>query len=321
MYKALIANGPATTVVDPVGDLTGTWVAVPAAMFSTTVSVAASGALSASNINKLHKFSGAAAAMTLPALAGLTPGSTFTCVSHFGSEVSFAPDGANVFAGVNGSTVSAILEAWSSVVFTVSATANTWDVAFFRGNKQRRVLTSGAIGAVPELPFILSTLDTAQGAGNRYVLTLVNFQPAADDKELRMVLTKDAGATYENTSFYGAGIGAESDGTFSDIANSNAAYFTVAGGTTAAGEGMSNAANETGEIEIRLISVNTGVAVMPRIRYNNSFINATGNEQSQFGSGTRKAAEDYDGFKLFWETAGNFVASGSYVLYKLEAPF
>lgn len=324
LYVAVVANGPATTVVNPVGDLTGTWVTFMSAtrgMFSATVSVAASGNLSATNVNKLHKFIAPAAAMGLPSLAGMTAGDTFTCVNHSAFDISFTRDGADTLAGVNGSSTVAILEPYSSITFTVSATAGVWDVAFFKGNRERRVLTAGNIAAAATLPFILSTLDPAQSPANRYVLTLINFQPAADDQELHMVMTQDGGATYENTTYYGAGLGAESDATPSNIANSNASHITVAGGTLAAGEGMSNVAGETGEIELRLISMNTGAAVMPRVRYQNSFINASGNEQSQYGSGTRKNAQDYDGFRLQWEGGGNFVATGQYVLYKLEGVF
>ncbi len=328
-YKALIANGPATTVVDPVGDVTGTWVsflAIARGMFSTTVNVAASGALSAANVNKLHKFNTAAAAMTLPTLVGLSPGDTFTCVSHFNKEVSFTPDGANVLAGVNGSTTVAVLEPYSCLTFTVSATANTWDVGFFKGNKERRVLTAGSItGSVSNLPFVLSTLDPVQSLYNRYELWVRGFQPATTDKMVYGLVSDDAGASYANTlydSIIGGNIANDNSGGATRTKSQQAQAQGVILGGDGANDALSNAANLTATMVLDITNMNTGQSRFPYVSLiRGLYYGDSGNLYHMGGGMSRKSASDYDALKLTLESGGNFANVGSYVLYKVDGPF
>jgi len=81
----------------------------------------------AANAGKLHFSSGAAAATTMPAIAGVTTGTAYYFVNYLATDVTIARDGASTFAGVNGSTTSITVAPYSAVTIAKSAAA-VWSV-------------------------------------------------------------------------------------------------------------------------------------------------------------------------------------------------
>lgn len=274
----------------------------------------------AANAGKLHFSSAAAAATTMPAIAGVTTGTAYYFVNYLATDVTIARDGASTFAGVNGSTTSITVAPYSAVTIAKGAAA-VWDVTNFAGNSEERVLSAGNLSASASLAFVLSTLDPTQSVKNTYLLRLNGFQPASDDVTSYLTASTDAGSTYVATGYYGSLLGRDSNGGGLSQDSNNAAQAIVLG-ASGANESLSNAADETASIELLIKNCNTGTSVRPHIQVKGSYWEAAANRYAQVeGAVSNSAAGDYDAVKLTWEGAGNFAAVGTYALYKLAKPF
>jgi hypothetical protein len=181
-----------------------------------------------------------------------------------------------------------------------------------------RLITSGSLTAAASLEFILSTLDSSQSVNNSYLIRLIGIQPSADDQELWMTLSSDAGSTYASTLYesISEGKSSQSTATVIGVNYTAAAQMCIAGGT--ASNSLSNAANETAMIDIYLSNVNTGTSLYPHIWARCVYYSATTPYYVRQETGaSRLAAADYDAVKLTWESGGNFAAVGKYYLYAI----
>lgn len=179
-----------------------------------------------------------------------------------------------------------------------------------------RLLASGSLTATASLSFILSTLDTAQSVDNCYLIRLIGIQPASDDQELWATLSSDAGSTYAATVYESNMYGSYSNG-LAAAGGYTAGTQILAAGSSSGTLSFSNAANETGYVEILLANCNTGTSIYPHITTRATYVNAAGNLTQLSGGATRLSAADYDAIKFTWEGGGNFAAVGKYYIFKL----
>jgi hypothetical protein len=274
--------------------------------------------LLATDAGKIHTCASSAAAVTMPAIAGLTVGDTLTLTNQLTTNITITADGASTFAGVLGSTTVVTLNAYSSVTIVKSDTA-VWSVTAFAGSQQQRVIASGNLTAAANLSFVLSTLDVTQAITNTYKLVMYGFQPASDDVELRATFSSDGGGSYVAGTGYQGGIaGVSSDNVAKSIGSNGIAYIVVAGASTGT-YSMSNAAGETGWLECTILQMNSGTSAIPHIETQCGYLSANaGLYVSAYGGGANITAADYDAIRFAWEGGGNFAAVGSYVLYKLS---
>lgn len=274
--------------------------------------------LLAGNVRGIHTCSGSAAAITMPAIAGVSIGNSFTIVNQLTTNITITRDGSSTFSNVNGSTTEVTLGAYSSVNLTKTS-ETTWDVVAFEGNNQQRVLASGSFTAAASLEFILSTLDASQAATNVYLLRMIGFQPSADDKNLLMTISSDAGSSYvAGTGYYGSFSGYDATGNPQALISAAAASIGVIGSNGVTGS-LSNASDETATCDITFTNFNTGTSLRPFIQTIGSYWGAAASYYMDGkGSGSNTAAADYDAVKFTWESGGNFAAVGNYVLYKLR---
>lgn len=273
--------------------------------------------LLAANAGKLHTCASSAAAITMVAIADVTTGDAYTIVNHLATAITVTRDGSSTFSGVNGSTTTVSIPAYSSVTIVKTDTA-VWSVTAFVGNASMRVLDSGNFTSVASKAFVLSTLDSTQLTTNVYLLRLIGYQPATDDSELQMTISSDGGSSYiAGVGYYGMLAGYASNGGNTNHTGSGVAFWTIAGQTTA-GSGLSNVANETAATDLILTNFNTGTSLFPHVKISTSYWCGTANLYSiQTGAASNNAtAADIDAFKIAFD-AGNIAAVGSYVLYKL----
>lgn len=183
-----------------------------------------------------------------------------------------------------------------------------------------RLLDSGSFTAAASKQFVLSTLDANQSVDNCYLLRLVGFQPANDDKELYITISTDAGSTYVATNYYFSCGGTDSSGTaVASLSNNGAAaaQATILGGSVGT-FALSNAADETAVLDLYLYNFNTGTSIRPYANGYGSFWAAAANDLvRQSVSFSQTAAGDYDAIKLTLESGGNFAAVGKYYIFKI----
>jgi hypothetical protein len=179
-----------------------------------------------------------------------------------------------------------------------------------------RLLASGSITAVANLDFVLSTLQTSQAVTNSYLIKLIGFQPASDDVVLWMTLSSDGGSTWAATNYRGAVTGLDDSNAVVSNVVAGGTELEILGGSGAT-EGMSNASNEIGAVDIYLYNVNTGTSLVPIINWRGGFYTANSEVCSASGTGSRSTAADYDAVRISWEGSGNFAAVGSYYIYAI----
>jgi hypothetical protein len=177
-----------------------------------------------------------------------------------------------------------------------------------------KLLASGSIGSVATLDFSLSTLDPNQNANNRYKVVLDGFQPATDDVPLYGRISSDGGSTFISTGNYWTSNLANDTPGIQTFNNSNGNMMLLVG-QGAAGNEMSNVANEAGHITLELIGFNTGSSVRPVVRFAGDYWESDGSFVSLNGTATINLQADYDAIRFYF-SSGNFAAAGTYKLYK-----
>jgi hypothetical protein len=190
-----------------------------------------------------------------------------------------------------------------------------------RGKRQNGILEQGALASGASKAFVFSTLDEFQSVYNSYELELNHIQPDADNKQMWGTISDDAGSTYAATGYdsvtEGTGATNSTTGAARIQTQINQAQGVILG--VNGGNGMSNAANETGSVVIRFQGMNSGTSLRPHISWNGSYYDNTGTAVliHQSGSMSRTTAGDYDAFKLTFESAANFTGAGTYELRKI----
>ena len=288
--------------------------------FSGVVSVTdAAYTLLAANAGKIHLCSGSASAITMPAIAGSTTSDSFCIVNQLATNITVTRDGSSTFAGISGSTTEVVIGGYSSANITKTGAA-VWSVSAYNGSALQRVIASGAITSVSNLEFILSTLDATQATTNAYLLRLIGYQPATDDRGLYLTVSSDAGSSYLGGTGYSSILSGYDATGFAKYEAVNAGAQMVVSGNSVGGESMSNATDETAFLDLTLSSVNTGTSLFPSCKMIGGFWTAAATPvtMSFEGYGSNNAgAADFDAVKLTWEGGGNFAPVGSYVLYKI----
>ena len=265
----------------------------------------------------LYTCSAAASAITMPPIASSGVGDTFSFVNQLSTIITITADGASTFEGVVGSNTVLSLTPYSSVVI-VKSTASTWAVTAFMGSAQQRVLASGNFTAVTSLAFVLSALDPAQSVTNTYRLEMIGFQPATTDKDLYLTVSSDGGSSYlAGAGYYGSCHVIDPTGSTYYLASSGLAFLGLQGNSTST-ISLSSATNKTAELSLIIKDCNTGTSLFPKFRASGGYWSDTANRYmgTSFVGSNNAGAADFDAIKLTWESAANFAAVGSYVLYK-----
>lgn len=277
--------------------------------------------ITAANVGCVHECTSSASALTMPAIAGLSVGNSYTVTNYTASALTVSRDGSSTFTGVLGSTTAVKVEPYASVVFT-KTTDSVWSVMNLGAAFGRRLLSAGAVTSTANLQFILSALDPVQDERNRYLCVLTGVQPATNDSELWMQLSVNGGSSYvAGASYYSGVYGIQSSGLTSVSQAYSGGAKIIIGGGSAGTDSWSNVADETGYVEITITNCNTGGSLKPMVRVQNFFHRAASNVIVwQNGAGMHATSDDYDAFQLYWES-GNWAAVGYYALYKMEMPF
>lgn len=281
-------------------------------------------AVIATNFGYQHILSGSAAVVNMCAIAGASIGDSFPFVNFLSTKVLINRDGSSTFTGTNGinsSSTVITVPPYSAVIIT-KETASTWSVQGIGGSQDERVLAAGSLTtSITNLDFALETLDPDINAGNVYEVSLDNFQPNTDQNLVVLQVSSDNASTFVSTGYEMAGYGFSSNGNGMNVYGTNRSYAIVCGtGTTgaAAGNDMGSAANEIGDVFLRLKGLNTGVSRRPTWNGQFTYYRAQSDDVviAQAFGGSQRAAATYNGFRLKWQEGGTFANSGTYVLRK-----
>lgn len=332
LYKSALVSGPNNGgAVDPVGDTSGTWIKVFENEFKyKIIDVTADPyVVLADNVNGLHRLSGAADLLTMPAANTLLEGQWFKFVNNLATNCRIEPNGGDTFVGTDGfnSTSGVItIPPYSVAILTRNDVDTEWVVTEIGGNQAARILDAGSIGSVTDLDFDFSTLDPTESPTNVYAIRLFDFQPANDDVELQGFLSSDGGTTEEADKYHSTLTGRGASDSINGVERSKTQRDTtdmVVLGNQAANLSLSNGTDNVANLYLELQNMNTGLTRIPHIKIEGSFFDASGAGVGDYtylvGAMTRKEEADYDFLRLRFES-GTFAAQGRYVVYKLNKP-
>lgn len=134
--------------------------------------------------------------------------------------------------------------------------------------------------------------------------------PTVDNANIRMKMSTDGGATFDQTG-YSTVLSVASDNT--NITNSGNSGASCAGINLS--HDLGSAATQGGNAEITFLG-QALTALWSRIHFIGSGYNASNVCHVSKGSGGRRTAQDTDAIRLEWTTSASF-ASGNYALYGL----